>query len=194
MKPAAPSKDEKILSVGLLLLSELTSYDEVKLNISTIAKKAGVSRAWVYKYFGNSQDEIVLSAIDSVAPQLTELGKQLDKVQGKTEWARQYLKGLNQTLLEVEQYPALFRFYFICHLHGGPYLERIRLHEGLFVEHRVIPQLKAAFELSYPEARQFAEMLMAMRMGLVLKWLNEPNPTAQNRQKLISTVRTRVFG
>lgn len=189
----APSKDEKILHLSMLLLSEFHSPLDAKINVNQVAQKIGVSRAWVYKYFGATKEQIMLTAIDCLAPMLTELSKPLEEQKAKSEWAKGFLKGLDKTLQEAQEYPALFRFYFYCHLHPNPYLDRIKLHEGLFVEHRVIPQIKSAFGLTYQEARNFAEMLMATRMGLVLKWLNEPNQTPQARLKLINTVKLRVL-
>mgnify|MGYP003393704409 CR=1 FL=1 len=187
------TKDEKILHFSMLLLTQINPPLKARLNVNQLAAQLGVSRPWVYKYFGSSTEAMFLTAIDAIAPMLTELGKPTDDIKTKRDWAKSFLKGLDQTLQEVEAYPDLFRFYFACHVQPTIYLDRIRHHEGLFLEHKTIPPLKSIFGLSYLEARNFAEMLMATRMGLVLKWLNEPHRTPQARQKLVSTLRLRVF-
>ena len=68
-------KNQKIDVVSMLIIRELVKLNRPKINIQRIATGAGVSRPWIYKYFGSSESDMIVTAIDYLAPQFTEHGK-----------------------------------------------------------------------------------------------------------------------
>jgi AcrR family transcriptional regulator len=167
------SKDEKIGTVSYLIIIEKLKFQRDKINVQKLATSAGVSRPWIYKYFGSSEEEMVLNAIDCMAPQLTELSKKDSEPTSPKEWARFFLKSIDKTLQEVEIYPEFFQFYFLSTLFPDEYGKRLIHHEGLFREQKEVPRLKVVFGFSYSEARAFAEMTFTLRMGVVMSWIKE---------------------
>ncbi len=186
-------KNEKIGVVSYLIIQEMNKVKKSKINVQKLAEKAQVSRPWIYKYFGSSEKEIVMTAIDCLSSQITELTKEDDEPESRKEWARFFLKSLDITMVEAETYPEFFQFYFMCMLFPSEFTERLKHHEHLYHEHRVIPRIKKVFAFSQTEARSFAEMILALRLGMVISWLREENKTKANRQKLIGSVRKNIF-
>ncbi len=187
------TKDEKIGTVSYLIIKEKLKFQRGKINIQKLATSAGVSRPWIYKYFGSSEEEMILNAIDCMAPQLTELTKKDDEPTTPKEWARFFLKSLDITLNEAEVYPDFFQFYFLSMLFPDQFSQRLLHHEGLYQEKRVIPRIQKVFKFSYPDAKAFSEMIFSLRMGVVMSWMREENKTKVNRQKILGTVRKYIF-
>lgn len=187
------TKETKLERVSLLIVREYLKNPQKKLNIQLIASEAQVSRAWIYKYFGSTQKEIVLTTIDCMASQLTEtrLPEKLPK--SGRDWAKHFLKGMNNSLLEVEAYPDLFRFYILTKLFSSEFSERFKYHEELYLQNRAVPLIREAFGFSVTEARTMAEMIHSLRIGISLKWLLEEQKTPGNRAKIIQTIKARVF-
>lgn len=186
-------KNEKMGHVSYLVIKHLLKVQSPKLNVKTLSEAASVSRPWVYKYFGSTEHDIIMTAIDCLAPQITELSSPLDDNSTRKEWARNFLKGLEKTLIESEQYPEFFQFYFMHMIFPSKYSERLKHHEELYLNHRVIPVIMKAFGFSKVEARSFAEMIFSLRLGLVLNWMNEPQKSKTTRAKVMDTVRKKIF-
>jgi AcrR family transcriptional regulator len=186
-------KNQKIGMVSYFIIQDLNKIKRAKINIQKVAERAQVSRPWVYKYFGSSEQEIIMTAIDCLSSQITEFAKTDAIPETRKDWARLFLKSLDITLAEAEKYPDFFIFYFMSVLTPGPYAERLKHHEHLYQENRVIPRIKKVFVFSQSEARSFAEMILALRLGVVMSWLREENKSKTNRQKLIGSVRKHIF-
>lgn len=189
----AQDKNEKMGTVSYLIIQEMIKLSRSKINIQKLALKAEVSRPWIYKYFGSSEEEIVMTAIDCLSPQITELSKDELEINTRKEWAGFFLKSLDITLQEAEMYPDFFQFYFLSVLFPNKYTDRLKHHEDLYQEHKVIPRLKKVFGFNQAEARSFAEMILSLRFGLVLNWMSESQKTKANRLKIIASVRKNIF-
>lgn len=187
------SKEAKLEKISLLIVREYLLAPHKKLNIQRIAAEGNVSRPWIYKYFGSSEKDIILTTIDSLSSQLTETSLP-DKIptSGK-DWAKHFLKGINTSLMEVEAYPDVFRFYVLTKLYPSDFSERFKFHEELYLEKRAMPLIRKAFGFTTLEARTMAEMIHALRMGVAIKWLLEENKSPANRAKIIQTIKVRVF-
>jgi AcrR family transcriptional regulator len=159
-----------------------------KLNVSQIAKGCGVSRAWIYKYFGSTQDEIIEAVIDVLAPLILTASSH----EGSTpaEWTRRLTRGLEESLDEVEQYPEIFDFYFRHRLGSSRFQNRIIFHENAYVENTVRPQLQRAFELTPARAREVAETLMTLRLGLIFRWLTTKDRAPEVRRRHLTVMKT----
>lgn len=187
------SKEAKLEKISLLIVREYLAAPHKKLNIQKIAAEGNVSRPWIYKYFGSTEREIILTTIDCLASQLTETSLPARIPSSARDWAKHFLKGINTSLLEVESYPDVFRFYVLTKLYSNEFSERFKYHEELYLEKRAVPLIRQAFGLSLGEARTMAEMIHSLRIGVALKWLLEENKTPTNRAKIIQTIKVRVF-
>lgn len=187
------AKYEKIGRVSDLVIREMLNDPPVEFNILKIARAAKVSRPWIYKYFGSGREQIILNAIDCIAPQFTDIGRKSSAPATPKDWARDYLKNMDKALIDVEKYPHYFQFYLQCKLLGGKFGERIAHHESLFIDQRGAPRIRESLMLSKSDAKSFAELLLCIRLGLILTWLQEKEKTKANRSKLIHSVRRLIL-
>lgn len=164
-----------------------------RINIQKLSKKSKVSRAWIYKYFGSNEKQIMLTAIDLLAPLITEASKVARGYKDRDAWLKGLLKSLRATFYEVEEYGDLFRFYFAIMLKNNEYAERVKYHEREYMLRRAIPQITNSFECSKAEATSLAQIVFHIRIGLVFSWLTEPDRTPLKRKQLLSLVRTRIL-
>jgi hypothetical protein len=187
------SKEAKLEKVSLLIVKEYLLAPHKKLNIQKIAVEGNVSRPWIYKYFGSTEKDIILTTIDGLASQLTETSMPEKVPTNGKDWAKHFLKGINTSLLEVEGYPDVFRFYMLTKLYPSEFSERFKFHEELYLQKRAVPLIRQAFGFSTADARTMAEMIHALRIGVAMKWLLEENKSPANRAKIIQTIKVRVF-
>lgn len=185
-------KEAKLDRVAFAVIKTLTESPHRKLNVSVLAKRANVSRAWIYKYMGRTPTEIALTSIDALAPMITETGTPRRRLLSPRKWLRNLLRSFNRTLIEATEFPELYRFYFQSLLTKNPFRERIQFHEAAYFETTVLPQIREAFGFAPSEARAFGEMIFSMRMGLVLHWISRESHPPRARQKLIQTVRKTI--
>lgn len=181
------SKNKKMDKVSSAILGNLVDVVSPKLVISEIAKGQGVSRGWIYKYFGSSEEEIVLTAIDCLTHQVTELFSCKVEVRSKEEWNSFFLDSLEQTLHEVENFPELYNFFFLSTLLPNRFTKQIRHHEALFIEHRVVPTFMQLLGCKRCEAESLAKLTMVIRAGLVFYWIQEEEKTKEKREDLLET-------
>ncbi len=167
------TKDEKLQLVGFTIIHDYVKAPHKKLNINSIAKKCKVSRPWIYKYFGPDHEQILLSAIDSRASDLAAVPEYGSKLETKRDWMKFFLKNLDFTLVQVEKYPEVITLYLYSQLYPSIYGERFKFHEQRLLERVSIPAIRQTFKFSAQEARNMAEMIHSLRMGLCLKWLQE---------------------
>lgn len=193
MQRQSRHKNQKLEVVSLAILRANATLVRKKMNVRQLAKAAGVSPAWIYKYMGRNRHEILLSAIDVMAPLITEIGAPLKVTHDPKKWTTRFFRSLNQTLLEVEKFPDMFRFYILSHLSSAPDAQRIQHHEDLYLQNRVLPQIRAAFGLSEARAQAFAQSLLQVRIGLIVRWLSENRRTSQKRRQVLRQIRSTLF-
>jgi AcrR family transcriptional regulator len=187
------TKEQKLEFTSLQIIREyLTKYPK-KISVKEIAEHSGVSRAWIYKYFGSEDQQIILTAVDCVVSQLTELSVPEKNLPSKSEWLVHFVNGLENTMKEVEAYPEIFRFYLHSTVHQNQYFERFKHHEDLFLQKMAIPLLRKALKLNLAEGRAMGDMLHSLRLGVALKWLSEPDKSAAKRSRILLTIKKQVF-
>lgn len=187
------SKEQKLELTSLLIAEEHVTNFPKSINVKKIADLAGVSRAWIYKYFGASDQDIICTAIDCVVSQITELTLPTNEIPSRAEWVKEFISGLEKTMKEVETYPVIFRFYLLSTVYQDKFFERFKLHETLFLEGRAIPLLRKSLKLSLAEARSMAEMLHSLRLGVALTWLSEPDKTSLKRSRILGVLKNQLF-
>lgn len=159
-----------------------------KLNVSAIAKACGVSRAWIYKYFSSTQEGIIEAVIDVLAPLI--LTATADEGATPEEWIKRLMSSLETTLDEVEKYPEIYEFYFRHRISSSRIQARIVYHEGAYVENTVRPQLQRAFGLTPARAREVAETVMTLRLGLIFRWLTTTERAPEVRRRHLVIMKT----
>lgn len=130
--------------------------------------------------------------IDSLVPQIVPTAYP-EKSITPQDWAKDFLTGLNNFLVDIEQYPDIFRFYVYSKLTPGKYSERFKFHEDRFFSKRAVPFIRKAFGVGQEEARSMAELINSLRVGIALDWLTETNRTSKGRSKILKTIKLKIL-
>ncbi len=179
-------KEKKYETVGLNVIKAVLDISEPKLNIQKIAKESGVSRAWVYKYFGSTHEEVVDMSIQCLAPILVKLSKKRARPKTKTEWVGVYIEYLEETLQEISKYPELIKYYYYCLLFENNFTEKLKKQESVFLEVISIPRIMSAFKCNRAKAKSIASLAHNLRLGIMLSWYQEPVRSSAKLTKLLA--------
>lgn len=103
-------KEEKFRLVEESVLESVSKIGR-SLNISLVSKKSHVSRAWIYKYFGNDADAIIIDSIKSAGRRFAELDKNLN-IETIPQLLLHYKEIILLILKDAEEYPWIPDLYF----------------------------------------------------------------------------------
>ena len=145
-----------------------------------------MSRSWIYKYVGPSQDELIEFAIGHFGTIMSQLD-QRDNPKTPKEWIASTLSGTKSLFDLADGRPWLVNLYF--RYRGTPSVpgKRIEQLEKQYV--RVFAQeTTAAFGFSETYATFLAKSLMAVRMGLAHQWVTSSNREPAFQAKLLELV------
>lgn len=57
----------------------------------------------------------------------------------------------------------------------------------------MVPQVKKIFGFTNDEERSFADLILALRFGVMLQWLREPEKTPLRKKKLLKEIQKSIF-
>lgn len=103
-------KQEKFRLVEESVLESVTKLGR-SIKISRVAEKAKVSRAWIYKYFGDAPDEIILESIRQAGRRFAELDRTAE-FQSVDQLLAHYRQIILLILEDAEKYPWIPELYF----------------------------------------------------------------------------------
>jgi len=167
------NKDKKMIEVTLALFRNYSKNK--KLNISHIASSCNVSRSWIYKYFGNNEDDMYLQAVDIFTPEIRKFDRELEEQISKEGWINYFLGETEKRLDDLKSFEEVHFFYFNACMQSPVLRERIKFHESQYLMEQIFPLLKSAFpHLKKDQLIGLGEALMIFRLGLLFKWLHEP--------------------
>lgn len=182
------SKQSKMSEACHEIVNDFMQPNFKKLNITTISRRIGVSRAWIYKYYGNNEEAILMTTTDMVASLFTSSNKSLPVVRNKVEFLEVIVKSILTTLSEVENYPLYYTYYMKIKFSDSVLTDRINFHEQLYMDSRFIPTTAKGLNCSNSEARKIATLIHALRMGLALQWLNDKERRMYGKKALSSDI------
>jgi AcrR family transcriptional regulator len=165
---ADSAKDQKFKAVAAASLELLALHGPKGINVSRIAAKAKVSRAWIYKYIGSSQDALLEFATECIGQFYAPLETGFS---GRTleAWAKDEMMRLDQNLKALEAYPWILALYFRYKGTPTPVGRAIDKVEVRFLEKK-IQQLQSALGTSPQKAQLFAEWMLAFKWALAHRW------------------------
>ena len=159
------------------------------LSLSSVARAADVSRAWIYKYLGGEIPTLVESAAAAFGRRFSGLDNPTPPPGARTpdELREDLEEGVVKTLAEVEQYPWLTQLYF-RHLGAadpiGGVIENL---EKLYVN-RNTPLFSREFNLSEREATEVAALFLKTRMALAHSYRVQASFRALGAQRVAELV------
>lgn len=184
-------KSASILPVANEIIRFRSENPGAKLNIADFAKRNSVSRAWIYKHFGSSQQQMIITSIEILGPFLIEPMRptQVWKTDFKG-WVKSFGESLELTLEQVYKFPHLFRFYIQARIENSEISEAIARYEYRFMMQIVRPHVEASGNTDFKVSVGLAEHLISVRIGLIFKWLttlNEPQEKQRDSLRLCFT-------
>lgn len=130
-----------------------------------VARAAGVSRPWLYKYIGRERSDLVASAADHFGLRLAELD-QRPRCDTRAHWTADSVEGLATMVQHAARAPWVLPLYYRHIGTGDPIGERIAELERRYLDASTLELTRAGIA-SGPRARTIAELVHAMRIGLV---------------------------
>lgn len=193
-------QSSKMMKVAINIIQDRVENSKSdRMNVARLAQQCEVSRAWIYKNFGASNDKIILTAIDILAPTLTAAVRPTDVWRSAEtgHWVAQTMKSFELTLQQVHSDPAIFQFYILHRLQPTEIGRHLAHHESRFISHVVRRQVELSNnQLDVKGTTLIAEYLVAVRMGLVFKWLSVPHLSLKEKTeelRIFSHFITRSF-
>lgn len=164
------SKEERFHKVAEVVAALVLRQGREGLKFATVARRSGVSRAWIYKYFGKDPAALVSFAIGLYGEAFTEMGTSR-VASDLSEWRdivhEATRKGLRDTLVA----PWCIQVYF-RHRHTPDEIGvAIRDIEARHIEH-FLSGMPASLRGDLAAARRFVEIFMSSRLGAYHRWLD----------------------
>jgi|GEM_PF-1842926 len=169
MKPEeAGTKGAKFEKVAEHTLRWIETHGLSKINLSRIAHQSGVSRTWIYKYIGSTQQDWITHAVIHFGAQVGRLNRP-ETVQGAIRNRRLWLSVGHESWMELAEmgrrHVWLFPLYYRYKGTKNPIGECIRRIEETVIE-RYARELRELFKLPSERAQTVAASIVCVRMAL----------------------------
>lgn len=179
-------KQEKLARVAKSIMGIVVRFGMDSLTPSRLARAAGVSRPWVYKYIGGSKEALSNFAVDHFGQLLTQLDSG-SKPPSVDFFESDEIRRLENALELIDDNPEVIQIYF--RFKGSPSIMGTAI-DKIEDQYRMakVHQLKETFQLSDKEALVYTEILKTLKMGLCHQWLTGPLRGQISREEYVSIV------
>lgn len=179
-------KEQKFEAVTLTLFALLQTVGPSKITHSAVAKKASVSRAWLYKYVGAEKEDLMVMAIRNLGKRLTERDL-AEVISTKQELSESIVLGMSRMFENTVNFPWFIPVYFKYRGSRSAIGETIAE-----VEQDYIARQSKHFEkiFKYPKKRAVvaAEVLTSFRMGLAFSWQHGELSRKSNKVDVLQSI------
>lgn len=165
---SAEPKADKAARVAEAVLKLVAQGGVESVRYSKLARAAGVSRAWIYK-FAPKRDELLLFAVDHFGRIFTSLDEPHPRFLSREDWLDASARRFARLLADAERRPMVVQLYF--RFRGTPTLAGKRIAEVERLEgHREGQALGELFGIPKEKVELASELIGGMRMGLAHAW------------------------
>lgn len=162
------TKEQRYRDVAQAVAAIVSAGGVARITVSAVARRAGVSRPWIYKYLGDDPAVLVAHAAKLYAEAFSDLARSR-KADDVPTWRALVIEATRDGLRDTLVAPWCVSLYF-RHRHApDPIGETIREVERRYLQVFVadLPQgLRGAM------AESFAEVFLATRLGVYHRWLD----------------------
>ena len=163
-------KSEKIERFLEVLLRLIERYGVDGYKISDLAKKAKVSRPWIYKMFGGQKKTLAREAALYFGKHFSELAHIEASPESKEDLIESFQRGSEQLIQDSVRYPHIVNLYFRHMGLSDPIGQVIKEIEVSYLK-KLITTIIQALKEDEKKAEQQAKLLLVARMGLIYSWL-----------------------
>lgn len=185
-------KSEKLDRVyESVLIQCLKATGQLKISKSDLAKKANVSRAWIYKYCGRTDEELIRKSFEYFAMFFARQGHSLKPIRWtKKIWLDRFVQGFEEMLDDVEKFPWIMPMYYKFKGTNSLIGKMIQDYEQYYTRSEDAPRMAQVFKLKKEPSIYLAEVLLALRMGLTHQWAVDKDKVPRKKKFYIESVRT----
>ncbi|MBT3220180.1 MAG: TetR/AcrR family transcriptional regulator [Proteobacteria bacterium] len=183
------SKDERYHRVALAVVTILLRRRPQEVTVSAVARRAKVSRPWIYKYFGRETDSLLGFTVKYFGEAFNELDEEPFAHDSIDQWRQYLVERTNKALDDVESAPWLMLLYFRYRHDAGPIGVAMREIEQLHLD-RFLASVPAELRRRRGNRRleRFARAFSATRNGVYFRWVDSGERSAWNRAELIDEI------
>jgi hypothetical protein len=169
---ASRSKSDKFEEFYDLILRMSESKSPHQLSASFVSLQLGVSRGWIYKYFGTSRESWIEAATLAVGKLIAKIGKPPLAAKTKAAAIEEWRRDSEDLLKDLETRPWVTLIYFrYTGKTDHPLGKVIGEIESMYVTNTAA-NLERLFGYDQTSARAVALSFAARRMALALLWIN----------------------
>ncbi len=160
---AINTKEQKQLSVSIAALEVIEAEGLGGVTYSKVARKAKVSRAWIYEYIGNEKSALIEFAADELASHFAR-AKMTEIPTTRAELERLAEDGTDFLFSSVELNPVIIRLYFRFRGTKNAIGDVILKHEKQWLS-KSTKILVEVLGLPKEQAALLTEFILTLRMG-----------------------------
>lgn len=165
------SKEARYQRVAEAIIGLLLRGGPDSLRYATIARRAEVSRAWLYKYFGKDRDALLAFAVKLFGDRFAEVDRSLAADDVPT-WRDNVLDATRRGLADTAAAPWTMKLWF-RYRHARDVLgEGLRDVQRRHVE-AFVADMPGPLRRDATRAARFARWLTAARLGLYHHWIED---------------------
>ncbi len=184
MNEVRSSKEEKYHRVYEECLKLIHENGLRSVNHSSVARKARVSRPWIYKYMGDSRDDLISSAVKYFGTEFTKFSLRKIEITGPKAMLRAMWEGTWNNLEFASQYPFIIALY--VRFAGTDNILGQTIDE---IETLYLRRLKSKFNQVLANeklAEEAAKIVKSIRIGAALEFgVFQKEPMSEKQKKQV---------
>ena len=162
------TKEEKFVDVAETILKTIHLHGLDALSHSRLARGAKVSRAWIYKYLGKDDSDLVRFAADLFGKHFAGIDMAND-VSSREAWISSQIEGFRTLLQDTQNHPHILPIYYTYLGTQNPLGEQIREVERLWLA-KVKWELEQVTQLRGNALEVTAQAMLLNHMGLAHRY------------------------
>lgn len=186
IRQSKQEKAERSARAAEAALKLIEKHGLERLTIAQVARLAKISRPWIYKYIGPSQNELIEFAVDHFGRILSAMDERLNP-KNPQEWIAATRFGTVNLLDMAAERPWLVTLYFRYRGTQTVPGKRIDQVEGQYL--RIFAtEIQTALGFGAKYSHFLASSILAVRMGLAHQWVTSSSSTPATKAKLLELV------
>lgn len=169
LKAPVSTKAEKMQQVAEGTMKVLSVQGLSGITFSSVAKASGVSRAWLYKYFGAS-DQALLDFMTETFAVTWAKTEMISHASNRNLWVKETMAGYSQFLDAAVEFPWAMEVYFRYRGTGNLLGQKIKSLEDHYIRTQA-ESVRIGTSLIPAQARLVSEVLLGVRLGLAHRWV-----------------------
>jgi AcrR family transcriptional regulator len=173
------SKKEKQMAVSIATLQIIEKDGLSGVTHSKVARKSGVSRAWIYEYIGKDKNAFIEFAADTIAAHLARIT--IDLPSDRKVLESQVKEGVQFLFNSVMNDPVFIKIYFRFRGTPNPIGDVIEKYENEWLKMAKVSAVKL-IGASPKQAAMIADLVLVMRLGFAHRLATSKNPKVTREQ------------